>query len=284
MSVLRKRLGDTVIQRYLSRIGEVMRYAVKAQDPRATLNMAVLGFARGHPFSGAGCVSRLGRRLYPELIVRASLFHGLSLHLDPADVSHLVIAEEFIVANVYRLGMLQFQPEAVLDCGAHIGMFTLQAAGHFPGVRMMSFEPDESNLHWLRRQVDDNGLMVDVVPSAVTITTGEAWFAPSSSCGGALATRSIQADSVVVSTVRLADVISRLNVQRLLLKIDIEGEEVALLPDIVGVLPRTCAIFLETHHGESGWREAASLLEDNAFVTSVIRQRGLFTDGSAIRR
>jgi len=68
------------------------------------------------------------------------------------------------------------------------------------------------------------------------------------------------------------------------LKLDVEGEETALLPDIIDRLPQTAAVFLETHRGDASWDEAARLLVAHGFATTLTRRRHRFTDGRAIRR
>jgi len=100
----------------------------------------------------------------------------MKLHLDPADVSHLIVAEEFLVDNVYDLNCLPFVPDTVVDCGAHIGVFVLQAAGRFPHARIVAFEPNPENLPWLRKQVHQNRIDVAIVDAAVTTDDGESPF------------------------------------------------------------------------------------------------------------
>src|SRR5689334_17956075 len=98
------------------------RTGFKTQDK---LKMLVVGYARGHNFGSPDLISRIGRTLFPEIAVRPSLLGGLTLHLDPSDLSHLAVADEIFLQKVYDLSRVPFAPDLILDCGAHIGMFTL---------------------------------------------------------------------------------------------------------------------------------------------------------------
>ncbi len=69
----------------------------------------------------------------------------------------------------------------------------------------------------------------------------------------------------------------------LLLKLDIEGEEERLVPALLPVLPRRCAIFFETHRGGAGWDAVDGLLVAGAFSVRLLRERDVFRDGFAVR-
>jgi hypothetical protein len=62
------------------------------------------------------------------------------------------------------------------------------------------------------------------------------------------------------------------------LKMDVEGEEMEILPLLVPLLPQQTAIFFEVHAGESGWDTVTLLLEKYGFSTERINTRGKFID------
>ena len=72
--------------------------------------------------------------------------------------------------------------------------------------------------------------------------------------------------------VDLRRVMAGLNATRLLLKIDVEGEEQVILPEIIGGLPRTCAIFFEWHHGADSFQRIAATLESSGFSVAERRR------------
>ena len=84
---------------------------------------------------------------------------------------------------------------------------------------------------------------------------------------GSASPASPAADAVLVPVVDLRGVIARLRCERLLLKMDIEGEESSLLPVLLPMLPRACAIFFEWHHGAEAFEHMSGMLAANGFQT-----------------
>lgn len=244
-------------------------------------NLAVLGFVRGHSFAGNGLIARNGRRIYPSLIVRPRRYCGLRLSIDPSDVSQLVIAEEFLQFNAYDLSKVPFIPHIVLDCGAHIGLFSLLCRAHFPSAQIKAFEPSPKNIEVLRTNVTVNDLAIEIIESAVSTNSGVGLFGAGASCGGHL----IASNGVDGYRVALIDLKKHLPEEpaRLLLKMDIEGSEEEVLPDVTPLLPLTTAIFFETHGGSESWERLSKLLEQSGFGTEVMRRHEQFTDGFALR-
>jgi FkbM family methyltransferase len=265
----------------LAQIAAFGRTGLKTPDK---LKMAVVGYARGHTFGAPGLISQVGRTLFPVVMVRPSLFGGLVLHIDPSDLSHLVVVEEILIERVYDLSLVPFTPDLVLDCGAHCGMFALLAASAFPQSRLVCFEPDPTNCEWVKKQISANSLQAEVLPLAVSTVDGDAQFQGGRGCGGALVEAPAQAcDAISVRTLDLGSYMATVQPRRLLLKLDVEGAEEKLLPVIADVLPQDCVIFLETHHGEESWRRLSRLLRERGFAVSPTRQRDVYTDGVAIR-
>ncbi len=271
-----------------------------ARSPLNWFSFAVLGLARGYlprPL-------RWLRRLYfPELVVRPAVFGGLRLALNPWDRTHMVIFDEVIRDENYDLGLVPFTPDQIFDCGGHIGMFSLLARSRYPTVPLVIFEPNPHNVEWIRRQVQLNAMNIEVVQAAVSVREGEAKFQDSGSSSGHLVEEEKsrvpdgkirntvnpveQARSARAYTVRVVDLPAMLlqrRSERLLLKLDVEGEESHIIPALFDVLPREAAVFFETHHGEAGWAWARQQFTDHDFV--VERRRSLYDciDGFALRR
>jgi hypothetical protein len=68
-----------------------------------------------------------------------------------------------------------------------------------------------------------------------------------------------------------------------LLKIDIEGEEMRLIPQLVDLLPPESAVFFETHAGESAWNSIGKLFTDRGFTVSLRSQWEYLNMGLALR-
>ena len=181
-------------------------------------------------------------------------------------------------------------PAAVIDCGAHIGVFTLLARRRFPSALITAFEPNPDNIEWLRENLGRNRVSgVEAIPAAVSTTAGMSAFRFTryQSESGRLAEHGValtEADGLAdVRVIDLPAFVRRLAPASLLLKIDIEGEEERLMPALVPALPSPCAIFFETHGGTEGWETVRGALAAASFSVRLIGRRDVFHDGFAVR-
>lgn len=251
--------------------------------------MAVAGMAFSTPgLWGRRVLSWLGVR---ELRLHPARLDGAALAIDPGDHGHLCVVEEFFMAPLaYDLSLVPFEPSAIVDCGAHIGAFTLLARRRFPRAQLTAFEPNPANLDRLRRNLALNGIEgVEVMAAAVSTAAGRSafHFTPMHSEGGRLGDAREASGPVTQTTVDVADLpafVAHLGAVPLLIKLDVEGAEEQLIPALLPVLPRRCAIFLETRRGDAAWDGARGALEAGGFVVRLLRGRDVFRDGFAVRQ
>ncbi len=236
----------------------------------------------------------LPRRLFNRLGPRPSFLsfltlapkslEGFTVTLDPTDSSQVIIFDEVFLDHIYDFSQVPFEPTHIIDCGGHIGLFTLTALHRFPQSVATVFEPNPDNLPYLQQQILRNELTVDLVTSAVSTCDGTIEFAAGSSCAGKMLEEPTGADNVIsVATVDLKKVLASLHPQRLLLKIDIEGAEMEVIPHICPFLPANTAFFFETHGGDTDWNTIQTLLIQNGFTVTRTSERGLYSDGFALR-
>lgn len=248
------------------------------------LSFVVLGMM------STGAVQRILRRLAPlpkpfrRLRLWPRSLNGKSVLLDPTDASHIIIFREIFVDHIYKLSDVPFAPDLILDCGGHIGLFTLIAQHHFPGTPAMVFEPNSANLPFLKAQVVDNNLEVEVVPAAVSDFDGRAQFSAGCSCSGAIRQVTVSSsEDGSVPVINLRKLIAEKKPHQLLLKMDIEGGEDVLLPAILPLLPRKTVLFFETHDGDASWKRHSKSLMNVGFAVAQTSNRGRYSDGVAIR-
>jgi FkbM family methyltransferase len=266
----------------LSRAKQIASFSRTGRGIAGRLTMAVAGYARGHQFSGPSLSSRIGRFVFPRCVAKIKAFNGLKVELDPTDLSQLVVAEEVLVEGIYDLNVVPFKPDIIVDCGAHIGLFSMLAASRFTNSKLVAFEPDPINYGFLERHILINGLSVEATQAAVSIADGKERFKAGDGCGSAL-TDATNGNTVTVTTVNLEAYIASLACARLVLKMDVEGAEEKIIPNIADKLPAQCVLFLETHAGDESWKRCARLLEAQGFVVEITRRRDLYTDGTAVR-
>jgi FkbM family methyltransferase len=272
-------------RRIFARLGQIASYAAVGRRWRDAPNLAVVGMARHHPFSEQDFPTRLLHRLYPMLLVRPAQLNGLRVELDPADISDLVVFDEMFIQRAYDFSAVPFEPDLICDCGAHVGMFTLLSSANFLRSPIVAFEPNPQNARRIRRQIDLNHLQIKLHEAAVSISDGESWFESEYSLGGSLqSSDAARPGWYRVKVVGLPEMIAARHPSRLLLKMDIEGEEVNLMPALLPVLPASCFVFFETHDGEEGWARVASCLQGVGFDVRRTRNNGQWMDGAASRR
>lgn len=217
-------------------------------------------------------LARITRAVLGRVALRPQLLGGIPIFLDPCSAAQFSVYHEVFIDRVYDLSRLTFEPDAVIDCGAFEGYFSLLARAQFAAPPIVAFEPNAVNFEGLLWNTRQPGLNISAHAAAVSTTDGEAAFS-GDGCGGRLAADS--SGTVRVPVRSLLAVLDTLKPQRLLLKLDIEGEESNVLPAVLPVLPRRCALFFEWHHGADSYAQVSALLSANEFVTSLVRQHQL---------
>lgn len=268
-----------------ARLRQIKLFAGISSSPSDLAKLILLGVARGHPFGSGDAIGRLGKLFGQTIVIRPRNLRGLKAVINPRDLGHLISLEEVLVDCCYDLSLIPFQPEVVYDCGAHIGLFSLLAASWYPKAHIVAIEPNPANIVFIKAQLAINSVSITIENAAVSIRDGEGWFKWECSNSGSLqnADRRNSKGNVRVRTVKPHSLIGDSGKNALLLKLDIEGEELNILPELIPVLPTQCAIFFEVHGGEAAWNEFDSRLKNAGFQVRQTRERYPFADGVAIR-
>lgn len=134
---------------------------------------------------------------------------------------------------------LSFEPTTILDIGANIGAFTLQAKKRWPNAHAICCEPMAFNLVHLRRNAPQGST---IISAAVREHSGldEIFVGDNFVTGGFVNFGRQTANKLLVECIAAADLPSCE-----LLKIDTEGSEVEILTHLD--LSKTKAIMLEYH-------------------------------------
>ena len=190
---------------------------------------------------------RLLSLIIPHIWIRPKQLNGLRLLIKPTDWSQTLIFEEVFLQSGYDLTKIRFIPEVILDCGAHIGIFSLLAKSAFPHSRLTAFEPNPHNIQVSRRQIAGNNLDIDLVENAISTKAGKVCFAQGNSHSGKILHENATNGAYQVQAINFPEVFKQIQPGSLLLKLDIEGEERNVLPVLVPLLPKKSAVFFETH-------------------------------------
>lgn len=180
---------------------------------------------------------------------------------------HLVDAPTYLngLYEIFTQGIYTFQPGTptplIIDCGANIGLGVVAFKEQYPMARVLAYEADPKIAETLRKNVADRAYIdVSVNQMAVWTNNDGITFHQEGSFSGRIpkdedSTRKI----VKVPSIRLRDLLREYK-HIDLLKIDIEGAELAVIPDCAEELHRAARIFLEYHSHENEAQELETLL------------------------
>ncbi|MGY3051899.1 FkbM family methyltransferase [Pedobacter sp. UYEF25] len=164
------------------------------------------------------------------------------------------VIPEVIDQDMYRIrtSLMHLEPAAksyVIDCGAHIGAFSIMCATYFKRVEIISFEPNPDSYKYLRENARTFG-KITALNKAVSITDEKLnLYAPDQNeWSGRWTTLPNQNRFFTVNAVGLFSFIKRLDHNVFILKLDIEGyEEFLFEASSRQDLEKIQTIIVETH-------------------------------------
>jgi FkbM family methyltransferase len=176
--------------------------------------------------------------------------NGSVLHSRPVDSAGLLFFEIF-ANGCYRRGLPSTLDGDVIDIGANIGAFTLDAARRFRNATVHAYEPDPQTCLVLQRNVEANGLSsrVRIWNEAVAGVPGtlRLWSMDGSIAASAHPVAGAVGHACDVTAVTLQTVVARTSGRVGLLKMDCEGAEADIL-ETAGVALEVIEYFVAEYH------------------------------------
>jgi FkbM family methyltransferase len=254
----------------------------------AVPGLLIAAMACDNPFGQRGAWSTTLGKIFREVKVGTRATSGEYAFVDTHDLGHLVSCDELLVQQIYDLSLVPFAPDIVIDCGSHIGLFSLIAALRYPSATITAYEPEPENVKFLKKQLDRFGQRVKIVEAALGDADGEENFVVFQSNCGHLdgANDHVPVPNERWLTVRTIDLAAHAKLwegKNLLMKIDIEGAETRVLPRLVNTLPHNTALFLEVHVDAPARERLRQLLAGACFSVSVTRNSAESSDWVALR-
>ncbi len=190
------------------------------------------------------------------------------------------IFHRIFVRDEYGLDGLTFDAGgAVIDVGAHSGLFALRVAGL--GASVVAVEPDPGNLELLRRHVEENGLAdrIRVVPQAIAAEPGRFRLLEADDpCAHRLGSLDDSRAGCEVEATTLTALVDGLSGACALLKLDCEGGEYAILSAAASaVLARVRRVRMEFHVEEGH-------PDDPAQLERLLREAGFTIERFAMKK
>lgn len=202
--------------------------------------------------------------LYNDIIINGSLSEVTNyLHVNHTKFQRRVSGKIVIDGNIlffadlhsfyheldqiFNKNLYTFEPESnspvILDCGAHVGLASIDFALRYPHAEIHSFEADPSIFALFEQNVRSMGLeTIHRHGKAVWVHDQGVSFALSGDDSGHIENSA----ATTLPSVRLRDVIEKMD-RVDLLKLDVEGAEFSILQDCRDVLDRVRQIIVEVH-------------------------------------
>ena len=202
-------------------------------------------------------IYNLDRLLYYRTVLyKIKFLVGLSRLPDGNRIFHplrdMNILDEIYLMKVYEKVRGIKKGDVVIDCGAHVGIFTIKAAN--AGARyVLSIEPNPINFLFLRLNVNYLGFSnVEIINVAVGEKDEPAkeitpW----------------RGSKVIIPIRSLKSLVSQYNIDQIdFLKIDVEGAEIEVLKGLEGVKVNFIAM---EYHGKERKNRAEEMLKKMGF-------------------
>ena len=183
--------------------------------------------------------------------------------------------KESFIDDFYRLnGTVPGDLNVILDIGAGIGEFAIQAGSKCPHSRIYGFEPFPESFRMFQKNIDANGFK-NIFPVEAAVSSVPGNLVMDTSSGNPLKYSALDASQsgIPVATIMLLDFIKQFDIETVdLLKIDCEGGEFSiLLPLSNQELSRFKRIVMEYHDSITSHHhdELVSLLIKAGFSVEV---------------
>jgi FkbM family methyltransferase len=179
-------------------------------------------------------------------------YQGLTInYIDQLELD--TVLEEVFKTHTYYIDLDTTAPR-IIDAGAHIGLTTLYLHKQYPHAEFVCIEPHPQNIELLKKNLADNGIEnVTIIPKALVgkdetrstvLLFSNNRFTVLSSLHEGGWTGDDEGSFVDVDTIKLSEI---LTMPVDILKMDIEGQETAVIEEAAGKLSLVKNMIIEFH-------------------------------------
>ena len=146
------------------------------------------------------------------------------------------------IGNCYKLPQ-ELNPELILDCGGNVGLFTLCALTRWPDAQVTIFEPVPENIERIQAHLAANHRTAQLNPFCLGASGGTTKFYCREANQGSFSDDLPYTHAIDVQVASLRPFLPQDPETPCLIKVDIEGGELEVVPDVVSQLsPRTLVV------------------------------------------
>jgi len=190
--------------------------------------------------------------------------------------SEIIIFKEIVINENYEVKQSH---SCLIDVGAFRGISTIFIADQIKTKNILAIEPQKENVKILRNRLKKYLPYAKVIEAALGKKTGYFNF----SGHGVSGKLTKKGKRVLVITCKNLSLSPKL--KNPLIKMDIEGGEVDVLPSLLKYLPQKCVLFIETHCGFSqGLKLLKRYLAEGFQITKMNNKNGPYIDWKIWRK
>lgn len=153
---------------------------------------------------------------------------------------------EVVVRNVYPLDPA-YAADLVIDGGANVGLFSLQAAAVYPSATIVACEPLPRNIAQTEKHLTSNQVTAELLPVCIGGSRRTVPFYCREANSSSFDSSKPYDRTLEIDVLRLRDVLAARPAQRILIKLDIEGMEIEALENFIPGERRAILILGELH-------------------------------------
>jgi len=183
-------------------------------------------------------------------------------YVDGASLYHQY--REIVNKKIYIFSDNKEKNYTILDCGANIGLASIELSRNYPNSKIIAFEPDPEIFEVLKKNTKKIS-NIKINNCAIWTSAGETEFNSSPSDAGSM---SAQTENSKKIKVRTEDIKKYLDEKIDFLKIDIEGAEYEVIKAAENKLHNVYNIFVEYHCDDlknNKFAEMVNILSKNNF-------------------
>lgn len=194
----------------------------------------------------------------PRFVPSSTILFNKTIKMGDA-LTFLSSYKEIFLTDIYKFNT-ESEDITIIDCGANIGLASIYLKKAFVKAKIVAFEPDPNIFQILQSNITSFGFD-DVTCRNEAVSDRDAtlnfWLEGGHS--GMLIGEDEGRKSAKIKAIRLKSFLQEYE-NITFLKIDIEGEEVNVIPDIAEELKRVDYLFLEYHSSINQEQQLAKLL------------------------
>ena len=202
-----------------------------------------------------------GLRLYLRKSLKVPVIiktiRGANIYLGFDLIDDIILKDLNVgLANVYfPPGLDLIEGDIVWDVGGHHGIFAMELAANYPGIRIFSFEPDINSSRYFKfNRFLNRNTKTQLVDAALDVSTNTAYIVKSidGSWGNFVQKESIEG-SRKIKTRSISDVLDFYDIKVIkYAKFNAEGAEFVVLPELfrLNVFPNLILLFVHPEKGD----------------------------------